>query len=277
MDILYHYTDINGFLNILKNKKLWVSAANNLNDSGELNWLDIKLQKQLNSIANTENQNYLTEFWQYWKITRPMHYICSFSKNGDVLSQWRAYADDGYGVSIGFNRSYFDFYPHGPLLSFNKEHTTGLYDVIYDSHIQDTYIKEIVDDLLKGKNNNENDKAMLFVHLSHILKRLSYTFKNPAFHEENETRIIHTPAIFTNGKLGNITVNGSLSEIHCRVTNRNITTYFEYDFSTRKDVNPITKIILGPKCKLSNYDIDHLLSIIKTTDIELIKSTATYR
>lgn len=66
MDILYHYTDINGFLGILKNKKLWLSAANNLNDSGELNWLDLKLEKELNSICNKENQNLLSEFWQYW-------------------------------------------------------------------------------------------------------------------------------------------------------------------------------------------------------------------
>lgn len=167
-----------------------------------------------------------------------MHYICSFSKDGDVLSQWRAYADDGYGVSIGFNRSYFDFYPHGPLLSYNKEHTTGLYDVIYDGQTQDATIKEIVGYLINA-NNNENDKYKLFIHLSHILKKLSYTYKNPAFHEENETRIIHTPFILTNGELGKLTINGALSDIQHRVTNRNITTYFEYDFSTKKMLIPL--------------------------------------
>lgn len=30
-------------------------------------------------------------------------YICCFSENGDILSQWRAYADDGKGLAIGFN------------------------------------------------------------------------------------------------------------------------------------------------------------------------------
>lgn len=30
-------------------------------------------------------------------------YICCFSADGDILSQWRAYANDGKGVSIGFN------------------------------------------------------------------------------------------------------------------------------------------------------------------------------
>lgn len=30
-------------------------------------------------------------------------YIACFSKEGDVLSQWRSYADDSRGVSIGFD------------------------------------------------------------------------------------------------------------------------------------------------------------------------------
>jgi len=29
-------------------------------------------------------------------------YITCFSRNGDLLSQWRAYGNDGKGVSIGF-------------------------------------------------------------------------------------------------------------------------------------------------------------------------------
>jgi hypothetical protein len=30
-------------------------------------------------------------------------YITCFSRKGDLLSQWRAYGDDGRGVSIGFD------------------------------------------------------------------------------------------------------------------------------------------------------------------------------
>ena len=32
--------------------------------------------------------------------------IGCFSKNGDLLSQWRAYAEDGKGFSIGFDSNY---------------------------------------------------------------------------------------------------------------------------------------------------------------------------
>ena len=33
-----------------------------------------------------------------------MHtYFCCFSESSDLLSQWRAYGNDGQGVAIGFN------------------------------------------------------------------------------------------------------------------------------------------------------------------------------
>ena len=31
-------------------------------------------------------------------------YICSFSENGDLLSQWRGYCPDGEGYAIGFKQ-----------------------------------------------------------------------------------------------------------------------------------------------------------------------------
>jgi len=34
-------------------------------------------------------------------------YVVSFCENGNLLSQWRAYGDDGCGVAIGFDAEYF--------------------------------------------------------------------------------------------------------------------------------------------------------------------------
>ena len=45
MDIIYHYTDLNAFLSIIKNKKLWLSATNNLNDYYEVGWFLNKIHK----------------------------------------------------------------------------------------------------------------------------------------------------------------------------------------------------------------------------------------
>lgn len=37
----------------------------------------------------------------YIESSEPILIAC-FSKNGDKLSQWRSYGQDGYGVAIGF-------------------------------------------------------------------------------------------------------------------------------------------------------------------------------
>jgi len=34
--------------------------------------------------------------------------VACFSAADDLLSQWRAYADDGCGFAIGFNARYFE-------------------------------------------------------------------------------------------------------------------------------------------------------------------------
>ena len=39
------------------------------------------------------------------KSKKIKRYILCFSGDGDLLSQWRAYADDGKGISIGFKKS----------------------------------------------------------------------------------------------------------------------------------------------------------------------------
>lgn len=278
MSILYHYTDINGFLSIIQNGKLWLSAANNLNDYRETDWLKIKIKERLEFLAknNKANINILNEFWHYWTQTNPLHYICSFSKNGDLLSQWRAYSDDGFGIAIGFRRELFDFSPLAPLTSFDPSHTIGLLDVIYKDPAEDFIFQECIKNLCSNLENEET-KAMAFLNVATTLRKLSFIYKNPAFVEEDETRIIHTPFITTTGEIGNITINGSISGIKQRISKKNITSYFEYDIYPENKPQLITEIVLGPKCQISEYELDHLFSLKSLKDIIIKRSKASYR
>ncbi|MGL4792540.1 MAG: DUF2971 domain-containing protein [Aeromonas jandaei] len=206
-------------------------------------------------------------------------YICSFSKNGDLLSQWRAYADNGYGVAIGFNKAYFDFKVELPYSSPCKDHTIGITDVIYDESIQDTIIERYINQL-KEFDSLESASEVVINSASH-LARLSYASKNPAFAEENEVRIIHTPMVMGvegDSEIGKTIVHGNISEMQHRVSGKRITSFFELDISTENNhIPPISKIILGPKSKLSKYDIDTLLSLNGFSDAEYRTSIASYR
>jgi len=126
LETIYHYCNEKSFRGILKSKKLWLSDVHCMNDSTEQTWLINKAKKRLQEL----NQGNL------WRDILPIiinlepmdhnpHAFC-FSPNPDLLSQWRAYADDGKGYSIGFSSSW--------LKSQKKTHgrSIDLWKVNYD-------------------------------------------------------------------------------------------------------------------------------------------------
>ncbi|WPC73048.1 DUF2971 domain-containing protein [Vibrio porteresiae] len=275
MSIIYHYSDLNGFTNIIKNKKLWLSATNNLNDYREVNWFVDKVYNRLKELVNEKNQKLLNKFWQLKSINSPMPYVCSFSKNGDLLSQWRAYADDGYGIAIGFNREFFDFKVDIPSPNALSKYSIGMSDVIYDVDAQEKEIENILSLILSSLKDQDNEDNYLISAVT-VLNKLSYICKNDAFSEEDEVRIVHTPLI-TGDKEGLTYFMGNISDMQHRVSGQTLTSYFELDFSETKDVSPISEIILGPKCKVSQYDMDTFLSMNGFGKVKYKFSTASYR
>ncbi|WP_447035297.1 DUF2971 domain-containing protein [Vibrio alginolyticus] len=275
MSTIYHYCDLNGFTSIIRNKKLWVSATNNLNDYREVNWFVDKVFHRLKELVNPENEELLNQFWELKTINSPMPYICSFSKNGDLLSQWRAYADDGQGVALGFNRDYFNFKVQIPSPNVSKEFSTGISDVFYDDDEQEKVIEDILAKIL-APYETEQEKSGNLLHAVTALNQLSYVCKNNAFREEDEVRIIHTPLI-TGDQEGATHLMGNMSEMLHRVSGNTLTSYFELDFSEVKDVQPLLEIVLGPKCKISKYDMDTFLSLNGFGKTTYRISTASYR
>ena len=55
--MLYHYTDLNAFINIIRNKKLWATNFAYLNDHKEYTWILALLEKYITDIQNEENKS----------------------------------------------------------------------------------------------------------------------------------------------------------------------------------------------------------------------------
>jgi hypothetical protein len=131
--------------------------------------------------------------------------IC-LSQEGDLLSQWRVYSENGSGVSIGFDQTCFGV-TGSPL--------PPLKQIIYDWTAQKQLIEKELDYIIelvrKGAgqpvtllmlgddNKRKEDRAALYQKLSwavfYLLPHL-FELKNPAFQEEKEWRAIKiiTPA-----------------------------------------------------------------------------------
>jgi hypothetical protein len=120
--ILYHYTSLEGLLGILginssQPQSIWATNILYLNDASELNYALELLKEQIcnfqkgpvNVLAPggmffqklmelIEGENFIP--------TGPLgYYVCSFSQEEDLLSQWRGYCPKGIGVSLGFKFS----------------------------------------------------------------------------------------------------------------------------------------------------------------------------
>lgn len=209
------------------------------------------------------------------------------SEKKDILSQWRGYANDAYGVSIGFSKEYLDLlaasYRGGKVSGF------ALDKVIYEPTdqeqvIQPTYdkIKEFInkgafnpyshrgllssksDEQIEKENNEINEqhhslyKTMLF-----FINKL-FLLKSKAFEEEFEWRLI---SVFVK------VTNDTCSFYAC---SDKIKPYRSFKLA-ELGVDPINEIVMGPKNTTPAYVVESFLKQSGFTDVKVSYSGASYR
>ena len=100
----YHYCSIDSFFKIIESKSIWLSNSSVMNDFEENTRIE-KHFSMIDSLFENENhielKNWIKPFYELFKPDYSL--IFCLSEEKDQLSQWRGYANDGTGVSIGFN------------------------------------------------------------------------------------------------------------------------------------------------------------------------------
>lgn len=318
-NVLYHYCSLETFKSIIENKTIRVSDCSKTNDFAETKWITtlisdvvIRLIKDDADFCNIyrinddiieliRKQIETTINAVYYENTRYMlTLVACFSEDGDLLSQWRGYANDAQGISIGFYK---------PLL---QTFDTGGYNyhfkkVIYKEKEQLSYIQNHLGDLIYAyKQIEEHDNvSKLFIEFIQdlcgrisIIRNDSPIFKNGAFVEEKEWRLFvnnHLTNYYSyNDRSSNDGFGGDIEEnynIECeynngfvrhptsyRTTASKIIPYFDLSFASIKD-KLIKEIIIGPKSEVTELDIQVLLSTYgyNFNKVNIKKSRATYR
>ena len=271
MNTIYHYTDLNALLNIIQNGKLWLTNSRNLNDHQEVSWFLNKFKEAKGKALQAhpelkELEDLFHNLWMNLNYSFETH-ICSFSTESDRLSQWRAYADDGQGVAIGFKKETFKLNSNPLMLHVDPKRTIGIYNVIYDENKQNKLIEELVNKIIQFAKNGISSNRVEFFELMFEVSVYPVIFKNIAFEEEKEIRIVHIAHIDN--------PSGHISKAKHRVTAGTIATYFELNF--QESGAEICKIRLGPKCKMTETDLKLFLKYNKIKDSKIEYSTATYR
>lgn len=273
--VIFHYCDLNAFISILNNKKIWLSNSYLMNDTFENMWINRHLEWVRKKYKNYDKL--IERIIRSYKSNPEVPYISCFSEEGDTLSQWRAYANDGMGVAIGFNT---DFFNHVTILDNSSPSASPiiLSPVIYENQIQQSLLQEIFDIVIQKYNTGQEEDAHQIGHTT--LKRVSMISKNHAFKEEKEYRMIYTPyhlnliaeikQVKDIKNLANLPVKFRIKEDH-------VISYFEFDISEGKVENAIKSIILGPKNKISDYELKVILNAYRINVENIHRSRASYR
>jgi len=275
---LYHYCSNVVFCSIIEEATIWFSALSLSNDSMEGRLVGELLIEIARADQTEESKvGYLQAIQEALLDYSPGFGFC-LSKRGDILSQWRGYADDGKGVSIGFNRQCLFSPPVSPILV-----PPTLEDVIYDRGkqieiLQDWYnrikanfetfnalhdrqldVAEIGGSLDYSRNLT---KANLHRSLLQIHERETFLMKSSGFKEEEEVRMI-------------LMENMGSDVVEYRSVGNKVIPYVPYKLP--KNSKRINKVILGPKNSTPIPVVESMLKRHGLGDIEVVPSAIPYR
>jgi Protein of unknown function (DUF2971) len=154
---IFHYCGTEAFLGIMNGLKLRLGPVEFMNDSTEFVWgrnlVQAKLNQYAGLVAWSAASNVIRKAIAIFPSQVSSPFLCCFSQDGDLLSQWRAYAQNGRGFAIGVRDSQLGVARISPLTSSNPDETIGLVDVIYDRNTQIAAIESAIGYNLTNWNN----------------------------------------------------------------------------------------------------------------------------
>ncbi len=261
---LYHYCPADTFMKILESRSLWLTDFSKMNDYAEESWAAKIVYSSHKKLSREEGatpcfcQHYHREY-ESRRITS-RKFLCCFSENGDVLSQWRAYAANGSGFAIGFSTHRLKAIKSIPIPDMPDDRRKFLMKICYDAKKQSEFIEQC---LALNKNAEEVESLTTAYHLAF----LSIAMKNPGFAEEKEWRIVYSPLD------PRLNIHAPRNPIAFRNTSRGIAPYFVHKF----DHDAVSEIIIGPTNQTTDEDLDLFLKNNGFDGLNVARANATYR
>ena len=273
--VLYHYCDSAAFYSIISNKNFRLSNVFESNDYLERKWIDKHIDKAFQDMTHEIDQFkiFKTSVSTNYKLNRDIApYAIAFSGEKDLLSQWRGYANDANGFAIGINIDYFGLENRIPFTSPVPDYTIGIFEILYYEPIIHLEVAKIINYYWMEFNSEEytsNSTAMS--KCAGELVKLSSRVKNPKFSEEKEWRILYTPFIVQE------MVSGKFTDMMFRTTNNCLKSFFEMPFKEKKEMCPISEIIIGPKNRTSEETLRYFINLQGLKDCKISRSELSYQ
>lgn len=255
--LVYHYTKISTFFNIIKNKSFWLTDLSSAEDSTELPFDIIKpIGKEILGIEDT--------------CFLPAHhyYALSCANYSDDNLHFVGYGDNHKGVSIGINRNFIrDALPTDGCENIVGYHLKFL-DVAYKRDKVESKIRQFMKANYSGNSCSANSV------LTQAYNIYVASIKSYNYHSENEVRLTYrqdyggrkTVEIpLSDGSsfrlddfllsigLERTIQNGVVNKVKTAKINNRDRKYYELSLLPFGINNVIKSVTLGKKCE---YDVD---------------------
>jgi hypothetical protein len=239
-ETLFHYTSQAGLIGILESNCIWATKIHYLNDHSEyqlaLHIAQSELSEALSSESDALRRKKIECLLRNVPSIEHMNVcVVSFSAEGDLLSQWRAYAAGSGGFSVGFRTD--------TLVRLAQQQHFALVKCEYNEERQRFLIKRLIEESLNQEFNmrdgyiDPNRPNTLVVlktggDFTENLAKLAPVIKNNAFREEEEWRLVSTRGL-------------DVMSISFRPGRSTITPYYKFYLSDDR-VGHLRSVTVGP-------------------------------
>ena len=246
-ELVWHYTNGEGFLGILQSSTLFATQVAALNDSKETEYATDLFKQAVKQVIAEKSDDadavaFLNAVLEFVKEepenpTRGISkfFVTCFSADGDDVNQWAKYAK-GNGYAIGF-------FPAG----LKREPTSTLYRVVYDRTKQEHAARAIAEATLRFYREGLNEERMkdpdlwareFFEAWDEWVYKLAPLAKDPKWKAESEYRIVHELKV------------AEFPHVRFSQKKTMLSRYLVLDFpcwvKRRASLLPIAKVMIGP-------------------------------
>lgn len=276
---IHHYTTTEGLMGIIESDEFWATDLNYMNDTSELSYARHLIANVLEDLrADVVAGPVQILYERAARILEPsyrMYYGVCFCEESDLLSQWRAYGARGGGFAVGLQADEIGLRSDVPLC---------VRKVIYDPDQQRRLVEATLTrtgELLlrlapEPEPANAEQVVPIIAHfLDDHLAEFTFIFKNPAFREEKEWRVILPILPYE--------VNDAWRHARFRNSGGMLVPFVSLKVGPAVGPNagrlPLARIVLGPTVdpKLTKDAVDGLLRKYEFNRVEILSSAIPLR
>jgi hypothetical protein len=276
-DEIFHYTNASGLKGIFDSGHLWLTDIFNLNDPSELKhgysiFVDcFKERARHHTILAQRIAERFAQVHRDGSIRRAANFfVCSFSAHKNDLAQWRAYADDGRGFALGFDRKALE---DGFLAAGRQAgQENPCFPITYSERDLEKISLELLDlacPMMSLSCSDDHYIGRVSVSLAQAVLRAVTLFKHQAYKHEQEYRFLQIYPLPPSG-------------LKIRTRASSLVRYVEFDWC-KAAPDALRKIVIGPAADTKNAEravhdcIGECLTADAIKKVEIVHSEIPYR